>query len=225
VTETRTLVIVITPAPPSDLRSLFSDQPNSIRRALENPPELRPHGWGLRTGATARSIDGELIQTESFREVINLYRDGQLIVASRIDRNSIAWADMKDTRIHPLAFVEFVTNALMFYSLVLADMRITPHVLHVEVRLGNLTPNGEVTTLPAGGINNLGWTSGEKPAPASSWSRTIMVDAGTYNATHTAFLLLREVYVWFGHSDENVPYTKGTGDDRTIDTTAITGIH
>jgi hypothetical protein len=192
-TETRTFVIVVTPAPPSDLRSLFSDQANSIRRALESPPELRPHGWGLRTGATARSIDGELIQTESFREVINLYRDGQLVVASRIDRNSLAWADKTDTRIHPLAFVEFVTNTLMFYSLVLADMRITPQALHVEVRFGNLTLNGQATTLPAGGINNLGWAFGEKPAPAPAWSRTITVDAGTYEATRTAFRLLREV--------------------------------
>jgi hypothetical protein len=224
-TEPRTLTIVITPAPPSDLRSLFSEHPKSIRRELENPPELRPNGWGLRTGASARSIDGEFIQTESFREVINLYRDGQFVVASRIDRNSIAWSDKKDARIHPLAFVEFVTNTLMFYRLVLADMSITPQSLHVEVRLGNLTPTGETTTLPAGGINNMGRTFGEKSAPAPAWSRTITVDAATYDATRTAFLLLREVYVWFGHTDEDVPYTKGIGDDRMVDTAAIISIN
>lgn len=223
-TDSRTLVIVITPAPPSDLRSLFSDEPSSIRRALESPPELRPHGWGLRTGAMARSVDGEFVQTESFREVINLYRDGQLIVASRVDRNSIAWADTTDSRIHPLAFVEFVTNTMIFYRLVLADMRIMPQALHVEVRLSNLTPNGEETTLPAGGVNNLGGTFGQKPAPAPQWSRTIIVDAATYDPERTAFLVLREVYVWFGHTEEDVPYTKKEGDERMIDTTAITSI-
>jgi hypothetical protein len=155
----RTLVIIVAPAPPSELRSIFSDQANSIRRAVEDPPDLRPHGWGIRTGAAARFIDGDFIETESYREVINLYRDGQLIVAASIDRNSLAWADKTDSGIHPLAFVEFVTNTLTFYSLVLADMRITPSALRLEVRLGNLIINGERASLPAGAINNMGWTS------------------------------------------------------------------
>lgn len=222
--DTRTLVAIVTPAPPSELRSIFSDNPSSIRRAVEDPPELRPHGWGIRTGAAARFIDGDFIETESSREVIDLYRDGQLIVAARIDRDCLAWADMSNSRIHPLAFVEFLTNMLTFYRLVLADMRITPLALHIELRLGDLGINGEGTSLPAGPINNLGWTLGSKPAPAAAWSRTITVDASTYDPGRASFLLLREVYVWFGHAEEDIPYTSGTGDDRVIDTAAISSI-
>jgi hypothetical protein len=223
--DTRTLVIIVTPAPPSELRSIFSDQPNSIRRALEDPPELRRRGWGIGTGSESRFIDGDFIQTDSFRHVVDLYRDGQFIVGVRIDGESLAWTDKTHGRIHPLAFVEFVTNALSFYRLVLADMRITPQALHIELRLGGLMTKGEGTSLPAGGINNVGWTLGYKVAPAAAWSRTITVDAATYSPPRAAFLLLREVYAWFGYSEEDIPYATGIGDDRVIDAIAISDIH
>jgi len=86
-----------------------------------------------------------------------------LIVAARIDRDGLAWADKTDSRFHPLAFVEFVTNTLGCFRLVLADMRIDPQALQVEVRLGNLFRDSTGTSLPAGPINNVGWTFGSKP--------------------------------------------------------------
>src|SRR6185437_14252868 len=120
--DKRTLVIIVRPIPRSELQSIFSDQPNSIRHTIENPPEIRTHGWGIRTGGAAQFINGDFLQTESYRDVVNLYRDGELIVGVRIDRDSLAWADNTDSRFHPLAFVEFVTNTFRFFSLVLADM-------------------------------------------------------------------------------------------------------
>lgn len=222
--DTRNLVIAITPGQPTELRSIFSDQPTSVRRALENPSELRANGWGIRTGAPARFIDGEFIQTESYREVINLYRDGQLIVAARIDRDGLAWADKNDSRIHPLALIEFVMNTFNFYRLALQDMRVAPSTLELTIGLSDLTQNGETTSLPAGAINNLGWTIGSKPAPAGEWSRTIAIPAATYDPARAAFLLVRELYVWYGHSDESIPYTAGSNDDRMIDTAGIAGI-
>jgi hypothetical protein len=222
--DTRTLAIMITPAPRSELRSIFSDNPNSIRRAVEDPPELRAHGWGIRTGGAAQFIDGNFIQNESDRKVVNLYRDGELIIAARIDRDFLAWGDKSDSIVHPLAFVEFVTNTLIFYRLVLADMRITPQSLQIEVRLSNLLKDSTGTALPAGPITNLGWTFGSKPAPAAALSRAIAVDASTYDPSRAAFLLLREVYVWFGHPEEEIPYTTGTGDEKVIDISATTAI-
>lgn len=207
--------------PRSELRSIFSDHPNSIRRAIEDPPELRAHGWGIRTGGAARFVDGDFVQTESDREVINLYCDAELIVAARIDRNGLAWADNTDSRLHPLAFVEFVTNTLGFFRLVLTDMHIEPQGLQVELRLGNLFRDSKRTSLPAGPVNNLGWTLGSKPAPTAEWSRTIDIDPSTYDPARAAFLLLREVYVWFGHPEEAIPYTTGTRDDKVVDVSGI----
>ncbi len=222
--DTRTLVIIMRPVPRSELRSIFSDHPNSIRRAIENPPELRAHGWGIGTGGASRFVDGDFVETESYRGVVNLYRDGELLVAARIGRDSLAWADKTDARLHPLAFVEFVTNTLQFFRLALADMRIEPQSLQIEIRLGNLFVDSNGTSLPAGPTNNVGWTHGHKSAPSAEWSRTITVDPSTYDPARTAFLLLREVYVWFGHPEESIPYTTLAGDEKVIDTAAITAI-
>jgi hypothetical protein len=219
--DTRTLVIIVSPLPRSELQSIFSDQLNSIRRTIENPPEIRAHGWGIRTGGAAQFIDGDFLQTESYRNVVNLYRDGELIVGARVDRDSLAWADTTDSRFHPLAFVEFVTNTLRFFSLVLMDMFEKPQSLEIEVRLRNLFRDSKKTSLPAGTINNVGLTFGSKQAPAAEWSRTITVDASTYNPQRTAFLFLREVYGWFGHSEEAIPYTIGVGDNKKIDVPTI----
>lgn len=139
----RTLAIGITPVPRSELRSIFSEDSNSIRRAVEQPPELRTHGWGIRTGGEAQFIDGDFVQTESTRQVLNLYRDGELIVAVGIDRYGLAWSDKSDSRVHPLALVEFITNTLTFYRLVFADMRIPPQTLQIEIRLGDLLRDNE----------------------------------------------------------------------------------
>ena len=222
--DTRTLVVVIRPVPSSELRSIFSNQPNSIRRTIEDPPELRAHGWGIGTGSTARFIDGDFLQTESHRQVINLYRDGELIVGARIYQNGLAWADTTDSRFHPLALVEFVTNIFRFFSHVLDDLQVKPQSLEVEVRLGNLFRDSKKTLLPAGPINNVGMTSGSKQASAAEWSRTINVDPSMYNPARAAFRLLREIYVWFGHSEEAIPYTIGAGDDKAVDISAISAI-
>jgi hypothetical protein len=103
-------------------------------------------------------------------------------------------------------------------------MRIEPQSLQVEVRLCNLVRDSTGTSLPAGPINNVGWTLGSKPAPSAEWSRTISLDPTTYEPARAAFLLLREVYVWFGHPEEAIPYTTGTGDDKSVDVAGITAI-
>ena len=168
------------------MRLLSSVQGRAVRR----PTRASTARLGHSNREKARSIAGNLIQTESFRDVIDLYRDGQLTVATRIDRDSLAWADKSDSRIHPLAFVEFVTNTLTFYRLVLADMRITPVALHLEVCLGNLIRNGEGTSLPAGAINNRGWTlvqtRSSSSVVADDHGRRIQLRPGTSLLSHPA---------------------------------------
>jgi hypothetical protein len=50
------------------------------------------------------------------------------------------------------------------------------------------------------------------------------VDASIFNPGRVAFLVLREIYAWFGHPEEAIPYTSGTGDDKAIDITTISAI-
>ena len=161
----RSLTLIVTPAPPSELQSIFSGEPNSIRRKLEYPPQIRSRGWSIATGATAQFVDGEFIETAGFKKIIDLFRDGQLIAVIAIDSESLAWTDRSDLRIHPLALVEFVTNALNFYELVLNDMQQPPQLLHLEIRLGGLIENDKATALPVGELGDFGWASAKGRRP------------------------------------------------------------
>ena len=64
-------------------------------------------------------------------------------------------------------------------------------------------------------------------APAGTWSKELVFLSETYDPDdpdQAAFLLVREVSVWFGHSEEAVPYTKNAGDVRVIDADEIASI-
>jgi hypothetical protein len=61
-------------------------------------------------------------------------------------------------------------------------------------------------------------------APAENWSKELVVPSEGYDPDQVAFSLIRELYVWFGHSEEAIPYTKDTGVGRVIDAEEIGGI-
>jgi hypothetical protein len=90
------------------------------------------------------------------------------------------------------------------------------------MHLGNLK-----TSLGADEVARAGWaTFGglQKVAPHENWTKSITVGSGTYEPDKIAFQLIRELYVWFGHSEDEIPYTKNANDARVIDVDKIIGI-
>ena len=221
------LIAYATPMESSEVRSIFSDRPESIRRRLENPPSIRGIGWGLATGASARFVEGQHLRVESYRVVTDLYRDGCLIFAGSISQDFLAWSDKKDARLHPLALIEVITNFMKFFRLVLDDLRTTPERVMVGLELDRLHLGSKVH-LPAGPIDPTWGTLlsfGPAPeAPSDTWKWKILMDAAAYNPERIAFEFARELYVWFGLAEEDVPYTTGEGDDRRIDLEQISRI-
>jgi len=222
--NTPALVAYASPVQDAELRSIFSDRPDSIRRLLENPPSLRPHGWGLETGSAARLVEGTHLRVESFREVIDLYRDGCLVMAIAISRDSLAWSNKDDRTLHPLALIEMLTNFARFFQLVLADLRIAPERVTLGLTLQHLHFGDKNVRLPSGPLNtqwSYGGFGGAVEAPLDAWNKKITANTGSYSAERCAYELAREMYVWFGHTDDAVPYTKGDGDERVIDSEQI----
>jgi len=225
--NSRALILAAGPTENIELKTVFSEAPGSIRRLLENPPELRNHGWGLGTGAQAILVGGESIRVESFREVVDLYRDGFLILKAEVSRDFLAWSAQDSARIHPLALVELIDNFARFYRLVLDDARNRPQNVEFRRELKNMHWEGKKTLLPAGPVGTWDWKygTGSKEAPAENWTKAIKVDTKTYDADRVAFLLVQELYYWFGHSKEDIPYTKQIADTNVIDAEQIANIH
>jgi hypothetical protein len=221
--DSRALILAAGPTENIELKTVFSEAPGSIRRLLENPPELRHHGWGLGTGAQAILVGGEFVRAENFREVVDLYRDGFLILSAEVNRNFLAWSAEDDVRIHPLALIELVDNFTRFYRLVLDDARSRPQGVEFRLELKNMHVDGKKTRLPSGPVGTWDWQfgTGSKEAPAENWRKAITVDTKTYDADQVAFLLVRELYFWFGHSEEDIPYTRLTDGTKAIDVEQI----
>ena len=102
--NSRCMIIAAMPRQAAELKTIFSEQPESIRRKLESPPRLRASGWDLPTLAQAKILRGELIRVvERNRMIVDLYRDGTLILGggrfigiswhglTRLIRISIRW--------------------------------------------------------------------------------------------------------------------------------------
>jgi hypothetical protein len=226
--EQRSVILSAMSTEHAELRTIFSNKPDSIRRRLENPPGLRPNGWDLRTGDEAKFIGGELIRVESFRSTIDLYRDGTLIFAGQVNRDFLAWSDKTDARLHPLAFAEVVLNFARFYQLVLSDFQTAPSTLRFQIDLRNMWLDNEKTRLPAGPVTNQWWEVMAGPpmeAPADTWSYNCLVSSERYSPDRVAFRLIHELYIWFGHSEESIPYKKETAAGFISDADAIAKIH
>ncbi len=216
-----------TPLEPAELATVFSNSPASLRRKLEDPPKLRESGWGLATLDQAKLLHGELIRVESSRMAVDLYRDGGLFLIGHISSNFLAWSDTSELRIHPLALVEFTVNFTRFYKEVLRDFRVTPERIRFKAELRNLHLSNLMTTLRAGEVQKRQHEtySAEQEAPCDGWSKEIVVSSDGYNPDRVAYLLLHELYLWFGHVDEAIPYTKESEEGLVIDADMIAKIN
>lgn len=226
--DTRSLILSATPTQPSELRTIFSEKPEGIRRKLESPPVIRESGWGMRTSDQAKFVQGELIRVEGHRSVADLYRDGTLIFAGHINANFLAWSDQSDLTIHPLALIELIANFTRFYALVIEDFRVLPTQLLFSVALRNLHLDGKNNILPAGPVGerfSRELYTGHQEAPANNWtSGDVLVSSESFDPNQVAYRLIREIYIWFGHSDEDIPYLKEKGNSWAVDTDQIAAI-
>jgi hypothetical protein len=222
----RVLILTACPTKPSELKTLFSKQQDSIRVRLENPQPLRYSGWDLGTHDQARSIEGKLARVvNGSRKVMDLYRDGCLIFAGLADSHFLAWGTENNLKLNPLAVIELMVNFTRFYSLVLDDMRERPKEVLFTIELRNMHLAGTKTFLMPYGIKSIDFLSGRgaKEAPGDIWRTQLAAQTDLYDADRIAYELVRELYIWFGHEDEVIPYTVVDGGTTRIDAKQIVG--
>jgi hypothetical protein len=222
--DARSLILAAAPTQPSELRTIFSEKAGSIRRKLEQPPVLRENGWSLRTADQAKFVHGELIRVEGHRAIIDLYRDGTLIFGGQINSEFLAWSDKGDLDIHPLALVEVLVNFTRFYGLVLDDFRAIPERVALTIEVRNLHLADQKNRLPEGPVGeDVWWKSFTtfREAPGDRWKHTMQVSSNSFDPDRVAYQLIRELYIWFGHAEEAIPYIRGDGDSRAVDADQI----
>lgn len=224
----RHIVLAASPSPPGQLKTIFGSSADSIRRKLENPPQLRSYGWDLTHHDQARIIKGEAIRvTNGDRKVVDLYRDGMMVAAAPADGSFLAWGrDDGKQRLNPLALIEYVYSFLNFYSLVLEDFTTLPSTILIGVEFHHMHLDKTKSTLGPYGLQSIPQQSGthDKPAPDDDKVFQIEVAVEGYNARASVFDVVRDIYLWFGIEEDKIPYFKPEDGVRQLDSEGISKI-
>lgn len=206
-----------------EIPTIFEGRDAEVVRLIEHPPELRRGGFDLDTGSPARIVRGQLRRAVAAGgKIFELWRDGTLIFAASGDEDFLCWGrrppGMAFLRINPLALIE---STYLFAELSrLVFERAQPHPKAIQYALGleGMTFNGKPCVLIPGPIGGFAWEFGtdvhQPPQPRASVS--LMWNNSPIKPGCVAFLLVREVYRWFGIEDEAIPYKEREGDEFVI---------
>jgi hypothetical protein len=225
VEQGRRMVVSAYPVPPSELRSLFVGTEGSIRRRLERPPTLRSSGFDLETGDQAQTIRGELVRVANGdRKILELYRDGTFVFVCRADDWFLAWASPKgEQRLNPLALVEVIYSFAEFYVNVMRDLKEAPAEIHCRIDVRGMHERGPKATLAPYGASSAAQMFGMDlhEAPENEKTFTKAFPAVRFEPAVVAYELIREVYIWFGIDENEIPYVKAEGGVQMVDVDAI----
>jgi hypothetical protein len=207
------------------LKTLFSNENGSIKRKLEyvdiNKGRIRNMGWDLFTENEAKIIDGEFIRVINTLKVVDLYQDGMLVFACLADENYLAWPPhiTEGLGINPIALIESVYNFISFYGEVITDFEKTPEAIHVRFGFYNLHLNGKRTYLSPNRAVFLGYEKYEAPSDTYLLKEPLRLTIDDFKIERiprTTYIVVKEIYLWFGIPVEQIPYTEKDENGKWI---------
>ena len=220
--DKRAMILTCYPDTPTKLESLFSSKPGSMKSILESPPKIREKGFGLRVLEKVAIIKGMFCRvTGGRRKVIDLYKDGVLIVALKADGGFLCWAF--DLMFNPVALIESLYNFVQLYECIIRDMTEKPNKITFRIDFRNLHLDNEKNKLAEGSLENVKCVDEDeiKLAPEDNWSDTLEIELKDYKIPEVAFHLTEMVYLFFQHDLEAIPYTKEIDEMKSIDAEQI----
>ena len=218
----RALVLTAYAATHQELQTIFSSSGDGIRRKLEQPPVLRYAGWDLSTRGISEIVEGEFVRARSSRKVVDLYRDGTLVLACAADESFLGWA-MKNQKLNSLGVIELIYSFVSFYDSVLDDFPELPAQVTFRVDIRNFHRDGVKTKLGPYGPASMAQMFDDSLREAPRDVATLQRQFATENIepARTAFQVARELYLWFGHAEETIPYVTRVGSELAIDESLI----
>lgn len=138
-------ILSAVPLPLVEIPALFTSRDSEVVQLLENPPELRSSGFGIKSGNDARIVRGKLRRAvSSGYKVLDLWRDGVLIFAATGDSEFLSWGTKLNgpLRINQLALIESTYLFAQLVSKVFQHFQPLARKLNWEMRLLNMTVGG-----------------------------------------------------------------------------------
>ena len=208
-------ILTAVPTDRVEIPSLFETREAAIVRLLEQPPELHPAGFGLRTGAPAAIVRGELRQTVARgRKILELWRDGTLIFAATGGANFLCWSSIWESlRINQMVLIESTYLFADLSRLVVEHEQPRTGGIDYRLELRNMTVGERPCSLMPGPLDHVRWIIGNDVQYAPDSSRVFCVKAreADLDPGNVSFLLVSQVYQWFGIEHDQIPYTERVG--------------
>ena len=177
----------------------------------------------METSDQARIQRGESIRVTEDRKVIDLYRDGTMIFATMADSNFLAWGHKGSVKINPLALIEVVYSFVSLYQRVLNDFRSPPESIAFRIELRNMHLDGVKNYLLPGALMSTSqqFEMDARQAPDDNWKWSKSFHSAEFDVAAISYDLVREVYLWFGHEESAIPYSKEVNGIKMISPDAI----
>lgn len=207
-------------------------EPGDLKKIIEDPGQIRNAGWDLTTRDRARIVNGEYLEVASAeRKRIRVYEDGSVLVRVSGDEDYLSWGQNSETfdrapRLNTLSLIEFTLNFCKLCSRLVELMEPRPQEVYLKVEIKNaffgqaklfLIPR-PVSTWAVAASHDRHY------APEASMARKIIVatDELRTSPNATAYMLLRQVFYWFGVETGEIPYTSLTSNgSRFVDENLI----
>lgn len=198
------------PLSKTEVQGLHRRDPTGLRSILSRPHEIRPTGFGLRTGLEPSVLPGGGLRVlREQRSSLSLERNGLLTSVITAGSEFLAWADEQRGRkynINPIALVESTLEfARLFIFEVLPRCDPPVAIWRLAGGMAHLHEDNEPSSLPLGA--RLQFASEAEAATTSDFEFGPM-DFGKETPNVVAFRVLREIYPQFGIDNSDIPYVE-----------------
>jgi hypothetical protein len=214
--------LLAAPIQPVRLGGLYSSKSNEYK-AISEPPVYRLHGFDLNPHTPVQHVHGEVIRrVANGRKGLELWQDGTLIFVGRNDESFLGWAVRRggeNLYINNYVLTEVVSLFFVLAIQILKRTQEPPEKVRVcfgFVREGAEAARYELSSHPVEPF--LGSFGGET---VSAENKIFWIDFELKDAIPEveALKLLKEIYHWFGITDEQIPYVDSTSVPERVDRT------
>jgi schlafen family protein len=214
--ERAAYTLTATPVPYVDASEMFQAEDNPITLILRSPPKLRDMGFDLNTGQQPAIHRGQLRRAvlDGYKG-LDCWRDGTLVFVATADDDFLSWGERQaedPLRINPVPLLEssllFCKLASALYHLVSKPPTYVIYTLHLRrMCIGSKPP------ILRRGLSDSRYAGQVRAAP--SCEADVAVVAGLSDSpSKAAYQLIRDVYAWFGHTYNSIPYVQGEAIDE-----------
>jgi hypothetical protein len=212
--------LLAAPIQPVKLNGLYSSK-SAEYKAISEPPAYRQHGFGLDPHTPIQYVRGETLRrVTNGRKGLELWQDGTLIFVGRNDEHFLGWAVPRkgeNLYINNYVITEVISLFLVLTIQIFRSAQEPPERVRVYFGFVRESAEGATYELSHHPISpQFGSFPGQK---ILAENKMFWIDFELKEAVPEveALRLLKEIYHWFGITDDLVPYVDSTSVPERVD--------